>query len=67
MTHMKMQMSVIFVKKKLKINMWKIKDIIKLEHEKEEYRGAANSTCNLTLFTMGIFGAAHGWERGGGK
>ena len=27
----KMQKSVIFVKKNLKINMWKIKDIVKLE------------------------------------
>ena len=29
--HMKTQKSVIFVKKNLKINIWQIKDIVKLE------------------------------------
>ena len=29
--HMKMQKSVIFVKKNLKINIWKLKNIVKLE------------------------------------
>ena len=28
------------------------------------YRGAAHSICNLTLFRMGIFGAAYGWGEG---
>ena len=43
---MKMQKSVVFVKKNLKINMWKIKDIPKLETI-GKYRGAAHSICNL--------------------
>ena len=49
---MKIQKAVIFVKKNLKINIWKIKNIVKLKishysHYREEYRGAAHSICNL--------------------
>ena len=50
---MKMQKSVIFVIKILKINMWKIKNIVKLEiiviiqENIGEYRGDAHSICNL--------------------
>ena len=47
--HMKMQKSVLFVKKNLKINIWKIKSIWKLERSLSFYRGigAAHSICNL--------------------
>ena len=45
-----MQKFVIFVKKNLKTNIWKIKNILKLEifcHYTGEYRGAVHSICNL--------------------
>ena len=47
---MKMHKSVLFVKKNLKINIWKIKNIIKSEIiviYTGEYRGAAHSIRNL--------------------
>ena len=47
---MKMQRSVIFVKKTLIINIWKIKKYLKVRdhcHYTGEYRGAANSICKL--------------------
>ena len=44
---MKMQKSVIFVKKNLKINVGKIKNIVKLEIVHGEYRGGVHSICNL--------------------
>ena len=45
---MKMQKSVIFVKKNLKIDIRKIKNIVKLEIIViGEYRGATHSICNL--------------------
>ena len=45
-----MQKSVIFLKKILKIDMWKIKNIVKVRdhcHYTGEYRGATHSICNL--------------------
>ena len=47
--HMKIQKSVLFVKKNLKINIWKIKNIWKLERSLSFHRGigAAHSICNL--------------------
>ena len=51
---MKMRKSVIFVKKNLETNIWKIKNIFKLEiivqgivHHAGKYRVAAHSICNL--------------------
>ena len=47
---MKMQKSAIFVKKRLRINMLKIKKYCKVRDYclyVGEYRGAAHSTCNL--------------------
>ena len=51
---MEMQKSVKFVKKNLKINIWKINNIVKLEIiviiqgiHYSEYRGPADSICNL--------------------
>ena len=45
---MKMQKSVIFANKNLKINMRKIKNIeIIRDHYTVKYRGAAQSICNL--------------------
>ena len=47
---MKIQKSVIFVKKNLKINIWKIKKHHKVRdhcHYIGEYRGASHSICNL--------------------
>ena len=46
---MKIQKSVLFVKKNLKINIWKIKNIWKLERSLSFYRviGIAHSVCNL--------------------
>ena len=47
---MKMQKSVIFVKKNLKINIWKIKKYYKVRdhcHYTREYRGSAHSKFNL--------------------
>ena len=49
--HMEMQRAVIFVRKKLKINMLRIKNILKLDiiiqaNYTGKYRGAAHSMCN---------------------
>ena len=47
---MKMQKSVIFVKKNLKINIWKIKKYYKVRdhcHYTGKYRGSGHSICNL--------------------
>ena len=47
---MKMQKSVIYVKKTLKMNMLKIKKFNKVRdhcHYTGEYKGAADSTCSL--------------------
>ena len=48
---MKMQKSVTFVKKNLKINIWKTQNIVKLlsrnSHYTGKYGGAAHSICNL--------------------
>ena len=46
---MKIQKSVIFVKKNVKINIWKIKKFCKVRghcHYAGKYRGAAYSICN---------------------
>ena len=49
--HMRMQKSVTFVKKNLKINILKTQNIVKLlsrnSHDTGKYRGAAHSICNL--------------------
>ena len=45
-----MQKSVIFLKKILKIDTWKIKNTVKVRdhcHYTGEYRGATQSICNL--------------------
>ena len=50
MNHMKIQNSVIFVKKNFKINIWNIKKYPNVrDHCRyiEESRGAAHSICNL--------------------
>ena len=47
---MKMQKSVIFVKKNLKKNIWKIKNYREVSdhcHYTASYRGAAHNICNL--------------------
>ena len=48
---MRMQKSVTFVKKNLKINIWKTQNIVKLlsrnSHYTGKYGGAAHSICNL--------------------
>ena len=44
---MKMYKSVIFEKKNLKINIWKIHKVRDRCHYRWEYRGAAHSMCNL--------------------
>ena len=47
---MKMQNSVIFVKKNFKTNIWKVKTYHKVRdhcHYKREYRGDAHRICNL--------------------
>ena len=44
---MKMYKSVIFEKKNLKINIWKIHKVRDRCHYRGEYRGAAHSMCNL--------------------
>ena len=54
MNHMKMQKSVIFVEKSLKINMIKIKKYCKVRDHLPytgEYRGATDSICNLKYST----------------
>ena len=48
--HIKMQESVVFAKKSLKINIWKIKKYCKVRdhcHYARKHRGAANRICNL--------------------
>ena len=44
---MKMQKSVIFIKKNLKINIWKIKKVRDHCQYLEEYKGSMHSICNL--------------------
>ena len=47
---MKIQKSVVFVKKNLKVNIWKIKKYCRVSehcHYRGEYRGAAHSIFNL--------------------